>query len=63
MPYVSAWSQSDHHSAAARSKMMVAFMKWALSDGQNYATAMGYAPVPESVVQQELTALGTVKVS
>ena len=50
-------------SDTARSKMMVDFMKWALSDGQTFATDMGYAPVPESVIQQELTALATVKVS
>ena len=50
-------------SDTARSKMMVDFMKWALSDGQKFATDMGYAPVPDRVVQQELTALGTVKVS
>jgi phosphate transport system substrate-binding protein len=50
-------------SDTARSKMMVDFMKWALSDGQKFATDMGYAPVPESVIQQELTALATVKVS
>jgi phosphate transport system substrate-binding protein len=50
-------------SDTTRSKMMVDFMKWALSDGQKFATDMGYAPVPESVIQQELTALATVKVS
>jgi phosphate transport system substrate-binding protein len=50
-------------SDTARSKMMVDFMKWALTDGQKFATEMGYAPVPESVVQQEMTALGTIKVS
>lgn len=46
-----------------RSKMMVDFAKWALTDGQKFATDLGYAPVPSSVVQQELAALGTVKVS
>ena len=28
-----------------------------------FATDLGYAPVPDAVVQQELTTLGTVKVS
>src|SRR3954471_7976642 len=46
-----------------RSKVMVDFLKWALTDGQKYTTDLGYAPVPSAVVQQELTALGTVKVS
>jgi phosphate transport system substrate-binding protein len=50
-------------SDTVRSKMMVDFMKWALGDGQKFASDMGYAPVPASVVQQELTALGTIKVS
>jgi phosphate transport system substrate-binding protein len=46
-----------------RSRAMVDFLKWALTDGQRFATDLGYAPVPPAVVQQELTALGTVKVS
>jgi len=46
-----------------RSRLMVDFVKWALTDGQKYATDLGYAPVPAAVAQQELTALGTVKVS
>ena len=46
-----------------RSRMMVDFARWALTDGQKFAADMGYAPVPEAVVQQELTALGTIKVS
>jgi phosphate transport system substrate-binding protein len=50
-------------SDTARSKMMVDFMKWALTDGQAFATDLGYAPVPPALVQQELTALGTIKVS
>jgi phosphate transport system substrate-binding protein len=46
-----------------RSKIMVDFTKWALTNGQKYAADLGYAPLPDAVVQQELTALGTVKVS
>ena len=46
-----------------RSKLMADFVRWALTDGQKYATDLGYAPVPPAVVQQELAALGTVKVS
>jgi phosphate transport system substrate-binding protein len=54
---------SQTPSDTVRSKMMVDFMKWALGDGQKFATDMGYAPVPANVVQQELTALATIKVS
>jgi len=46
----------------AQAKIMVDFMKWALSDGQKFASELGYAPVPAGVVQLELTALGTIKV-
>jgi phosphate transport system substrate-binding protein len=47
----------------AQSKIMVDFMKWALSDGQKYCADLGYAPLPEAVVKLELAALAKVKVS
>jgi phosphate transport system substrate-binding protein len=47
----------------AQSKVMVDFMKWALSDGQKYCQDLGYAPLPEAVVKLELAALAKVKVS
>jgi phosphate transport system substrate-binding protein len=47
----------------AQSKMMVDFMKWALSDGQKFATELGYAPLPAELVKLELAALATIKVS
>jgi phosphate transport system substrate-binding protein len=47
----------------ARSKVMVDFMKWALTDGQKFAGPLGYAPLPEPVVKLELAALQKVKVS
>jgi phosphate transport system substrate-binding protein len=40
---------------------MVDFMKWALGDGQRFATELGYAPLPESVVRMELEALERIK--
>jgi len=43
-------------------KVMVAFMKWALSDGQKIAPEMGYAAVPANVVQTELEQLNQIKV-
>jgi len=49
-------------SDTVRAKGMVDFVKWALTDGQKYATDLGYAPVPATVVQQELATLGTIKV-
>lgn len=47
----------------AQSKVMVEFMKWALTDGQKYCAALGYAPLPDSVVKQEIAALAKIKVS
>ncbi len=44
-----------------KSKIMVDFMKWALTDGQKYCAELGYAPLPESVVKMEMAALGKVK--
>ena len=42
-------------------KIMVDFMKWALTDGQKFATELGYAPLPKAVVDMELKALQKVK--
>jgi phosphate transport system substrate-binding protein len=47
----------------AQSRMMVDFMKWALSDGQKFASELGYAPLPAEVVKLELAALAKVRVS
>jgi len=42
-------------------KIMVDFLKWALTDGQKFAKDLGYAPVPESVVALELEAIKKIK--
>jgi len=47
----------------AQSKIMVDFLKWALSDGQKYCADLGYAPLPSEVVKLELAALAKVKTS
>jgi len=44
-----------------QAKMMVDFMKWALTDGQKFAPVMGYAPLPKTVVDLEMTALQRIK--
>jgi phosphate transport system substrate-binding protein len=41
----------------AQGRMMSDFMKWALTDGQKYCAALGYAPLPPNVVKMELAAL------
>ena len=45
-----------------RAKIMVDFMKWALTDGQKYAKDLGYAPLPESVIALEMEALKRIKI-
>lgn len=44
-----------------RAKAMVEFVNWALTDGQQFASQLGYAPLPSGVVQQELAALKTIQ--
>jgi phosphate transport system substrate-binding protein len=44
-----------------KARKTVDFMKWALGEGQKYAGDLGYAPLPEKVVQLETSALGRVK--
>ena len=44
-----------------RSRAMVDFMRWALTEGQKFAPALGYAPVPAEVVRVELQALSRIR--
>jgi phosphate transport system substrate-binding protein len=43
-----------------KARVMVDFMKWALTDGQKYCADLGYAPLPQAVVAAELEALNKV---
>jgi phosphate transport system substrate-binding protein len=44
-----------------QAKVMVDFLKWALTDGQKYAPDLGYAPLPKPVVDLEMKALTQIK--
>ena len=46
----------------AQAKIMVDFVKWALTDGQKYCADLGYAPLPDSVVKLEMAALAKIQV-
>ena len=46
----------------AQARVMVDFMKWALTDGQKHARDLGYAPLPQNVIDMELEALEKVAV-
>jgi phosphate transport system substrate-binding protein len=45
---------------ATKGQALVAFIYWALTDGQAAETALGYAPLPAQVAQQALTQLHKV---
>ena len=47
----------------AQAKAMNDFVKWAITDGQKYATDLGYAPLPANVVKLEMAQLAKIKVS
>ncbi len=44
-----------------RARAMVEFMRWALTDGQQFADDLGYAPLPAAVVALEMEALKKIK--
>jgi phosphate transport system substrate-binding protein len=45
-----------------KAQIMVDFVKWALTDGQKFASELGYAPLPASVVKAELASLAKIQV-
>jgi phosphate transport system substrate-binding protein len=47
----------------AQARIMVDFVKWALTDGQKFAPPLGYAPLPEGIVKLETAQLARIKVS
>jgi phosphate transport system substrate-binding protein len=47
----------EHPGDKKRAKVMVDFMKWALTEGQKYASDLGYAPLPAEVIALEMEAL------
>ena len=46
----------------AQARIMVDFMKWAITDGQKFSTDLGYAPLPKQVVDLEMAALAKIQV-
>ena len=46
---------------AANGKQLVAFLKWAVTEGQKLSAELDYAPLPENVQQRELKLLDTIK--
>ena len=46
----------------AQAKIMVDFVRWALADGQKFARDLGYAPLPQGLIDMEMKALHKIKV-
>jgi phosphate transport system substrate-binding protein len=44
----------------AQAKVMNDFVKWALTDGQKYCKDLGYAPLPQNVIDMEMKQLATI---
>jgi phosphate transport system substrate-binding protein len=51
----------EHQKDPVKGKVLTDFMKWMLTDGQQYCADLGYAPLPKPVVALEQAALGNVK--
>jgi phosphate transport system substrate-binding protein len=45
----------------AQAKIMLDFMNWALTEGQKFASQLGYAPLPTAVIELEKKALLKIK--
>lgn len=50
----------QHPADKAKAATMKEFTKWALTDAQQMAAGLGYAPLPKTVVEKELAALETI---
>jgi phosphate transport system substrate-binding protein len=46
---------------ADHGQKLVAFLKWAVTEGQKLSPALDYAPLPDAVQQRELKLLDTIK--
>jgi phosphate transport system substrate-binding protein len=44
----------------AKGQAIVKFLKWCLTDGQQYAAALDYAPLPAAVIQKELLQINQI---
>jgi phosphate transport system substrate-binding protein len=51
----------QHQDNAQRGKKLVAFLKWAITDGQEITPQLDYAPLPKNVQDRELKLLDTIR--
>ncbi|PSB16690.1 phosphate ABC transporter substrate-binding protein PstS [Phormidesmis priestleyi ULC007] len=48
---------------AAKAKEMAEFLRWSVKDGKQYATELGYIPLPDELATKVSATLDTIKVS
>ena len=46
----------------AKGKALVGFLKWALTEGEQQAKALDYAPLPDAVQKKALDRIATIKI-
>lgn len=51
----------QHQNNAVNGRKLVAFLKWAITDGQKISATLDYAPLPENVQQRELKLIDSIK--
>ena len=51
----------QHQKQADIGKKLVAFLKWAVTEGQKLSPALDYAPLPDEVRERDLKLLNTIK--
>lgn len=49
-----------HQTDATKGKALVAFLRWMLTDGQQYTSALEYAPLPSALVAREQAQVGKI---
>src|SRR5438128_4019893 len=52
---------NERPSDRVKSRTMVDFVRWALTDGQRFAAELGYSPLPKEVVALEMQALSRIR--
>jgi phosphate transport system substrate-binding protein len=51
----------QHQKNSSHGQKLVAFLKWAVTDGQKLTADLDYAPLPEAMQKRELELLNTIK--
>ena len=52
----------EEQADSEKGKKLVAFLKWAVNNGEKMAPTLAYAPLPEKVQKDVLARIDTIKV-